>query len=393
MKFLGLDVLDDLITKIKNKVETELSTKANITSLNQKQDKLTAGANITIDQNNVISATGGGGGGTTDYTQLSNKPSINNIILNGNKTLNDLNIQGKLTAGANINITNNEISSITVKVLEDSVTLQDGSTCDLATGFYYTDVWEVEFQGTSQTTIVIGQCQLFYFEGGQAQTFITPAFQVYYTTDTHKWQKFLNDYNTDVIVDDNYKIPTSKAVYDALDYSALPNKPSINNVTLVGNKTGSDLGLGDVPVGSIVQFDGNTIPTGYVEVNGPEIYSTTEQKVGTWIDGRPLYRRVIAGQNTTSTTSGGASYRVTVTGIEAEEVRWFDGYGYSSVPAYIPLGYLGVTYVSDTLRLDNYFFGNFRKYNGVNEIFYRTTYALTNVTFIVLYTKSTDTAS
>lgn len=31
---------------------------------NRKQDKLTAGANITIDENNVISATGGGGGGT-----------------------------------------------------------------------------------------------------------------------------------------------------------------------------------------------------------------------------------------------------------------------------------------------------------------------------------------
>lgn len=119
-------------------------------------------------------------------------------------------------------------------------------------------------------------------------------------------------------------------------------------------------------------------------------YSTTEQRVGTWIDGRPLYRRVIAGKNT---TAGDASYRVTVTGIEAEEVRWFDGYGYSSVPAYIPFGYLGVTYVSGTFRLDNFFFGNFRKYNGVNEIFYRTTYALTNVTFIVLYTKSTDTAT
>jgi hypothetical protein len=121
-----------------------------------------------------------------------------------------------------------------------------------------------------------------------------------------------------------------------------------------------------------------------------DVYSTTEQRVGTWIDGRPLYRRVIAGKNT---TAGDASYRVTVTGIEAEEVRWFDGYGYSSVPAYIPFGYLGVTYTSGTFKLDNVFFGNFRKYQGVNEIFYRTTYALTNVTFIVLYTKSTDTAT
>ena len=38
-----------------------------------KQDKLTAGDNITIDENNVRSAKGGGtGGGTTDYEELDN---------------------------------------------------------------------------------------------------------------------------------------------------------------------------------------------------------------------------------------------------------------------------------------------------------------------------------
>ena len=35
---------------------------------------------------------GGGGGGTDDYTDLSNKPSINNVVLNGNKSLSDLGI-------------------------------------------------------------------------------------------------------------------------------------------------------------------------------------------------------------------------------------------------------------------------------------------------------------
>ena len=37
---------------------------------------------------------GGGGGGTSDYTQLTNKPSINGTILIGNKTLADLGIAG-----------------------------------------------------------------------------------------------------------------------------------------------------------------------------------------------------------------------------------------------------------------------------------------------------------
>ena len=58
-----------------------------------KQDKLTAGDGITIDENNVISATGGGGsGGTTDYKLLKNKPQINGVELLGNKSLTDLGI-------------------------------------------------------------------------------------------------------------------------------------------------------------------------------------------------------------------------------------------------------------------------------------------------------------
>lgn len=39
-----------------------------------------------------LEAQGGGGGGTDDYTQLSNKPRINDITLVGNKSLSDLGI-------------------------------------------------------------------------------------------------------------------------------------------------------------------------------------------------------------------------------------------------------------------------------------------------------------
>lgn len=35
---------------------------------------------------------GGGGGGTSDYTDLNNKPKINNVTLAGNKSLSDLGI-------------------------------------------------------------------------------------------------------------------------------------------------------------------------------------------------------------------------------------------------------------------------------------------------------------
>lgn len=74
------------------------------------QEKLIAGSNITI-VDNVISSTGGGG--SSDYNDLSNKPSINSVTLSGNKSLEDLGITDTTyTAGANIQISaTNEISA------------------------------------------------------------------------------------------------------------------------------------------------------------------------------------------------------------------------------------------------------------------------------------------
>lgn len=62
-----------------------------------KQDKLTAGDNITISEDNVISSTGGSGG-TINYDELNNRPSINNVTLTGNLTSADLNIKQDYTA-------------------------------------------------------------------------------------------------------------------------------------------------------------------------------------------------------------------------------------------------------------------------------------------------------
>lgn len=53
-----------------------------------------AGSNITLNQSGstlTISSTGGSGG-TSNYSDLSNKPKINNVELSGNKTTSDLGI-------------------------------------------------------------------------------------------------------------------------------------------------------------------------------------------------------------------------------------------------------------------------------------------------------------
>lgn len=53
-----------------------------------------AGTNITLDQEgSTLTINSTASGGTSDYTDLTNKPKINNVELNGNKSLNDLGIQ------------------------------------------------------------------------------------------------------------------------------------------------------------------------------------------------------------------------------------------------------------------------------------------------------------
>ena len=49
-----------------------------------------------------------------------------------------------------------------------------------------------------------------------------------------------------------------------------------------------------LPVGTEVDYDGSTVPSGWTEVDDPNVYSTDEVRIGTWIDGKPLYRKVIS---------------------------------------------------------------------------------------------------
>lgn len=100
--------------------------------LTDKQDKLTAGTNITIDENNVISATGGGGG-TNNYNDLTNKPKINNVELSGNKTLGNLGIQAKLTESNGISIIDglSNTPEVSVKLKSGSAFLNFNSSKEL----------------------------------------------------------------------------------------------------------------------------------------------------------------------------------------------------------------------------------------------------------------------
>lgn len=49
-----------------------------------------------------------------------------------------------------------------------------------------------------------------------------------------------------------------------------------------------------MPIGSEIDYSGSTVPDGWESVDDPNSYSTTEVKTDkTWIDGKPIYRKVI----------------------------------------------------------------------------------------------------
>ena len=86
-------------------------------------------------------------------------------------------------------------------------------------------------------------------------------------------------------------VPSTSRVLTEFNESKLDTY-SCNTINTMLNSLESNDPL---PVGTILDFEGDEIPEGYglVEDNPLNTYSTEEQIIGTWIDGKPIYRRVL----------------------------------------------------------------------------------------------------
>ena len=136
-----------------------------------------------------------------------------------------------------------------------------------------------------------------------------------------------------------------------------------------------------LPIGTIVEYDGNTVPSGYEEVNS---YSTDEVKTGdTWIDGKPIYRKVV-----TKTLNGNADQTVDL-GIATvlRNLVKFEGYIYKSVQGYRPLNstyFSSLNYAVQTFINDNKIL-QIQAGSSARDILNGATLYL-----IIEYTKTTD---
>lgn len=187
-----------------------------------------------------ITITGTGGGGTSNYELLTNKPSINNTTLSGNKTLSDLGIQ---PAG------------------------------DYEPAFDKQTAFNKNF-GNTKGTVVEGDKVLTNVPVGAVFTDTT------YTTATQSDSGLLS--NTDKIKLDGIEegadvTPKLSTAATSGEYNDLLNKPQINDVELTGNKSLVDLGVASSSELSSLSTTVNTNTSDITTLKSRNEYTTEEK--------------------------------------------------------------------------------------------------------------------
>lgn len=219
------------------------------------------GDGLAINNEGVLSATAVAG--TTDYTELTNKPSINSIELNGNKTLDQLGIQPKgnylieadladyaktSAIPTNVSQLTNDAGYITgvpdnyvtdEKLAEKNyVSSTELAEKDYATNAAVTTALAAKADTSSLATVATSGS---YNDLNDKPTI--PAAYELPTASISTLGGVKIDGTTIVINDGVISASNGGGSGGTSNYAELTNKPTINNVELTGNKTSSDLNL------------------------------------------------------------------------------------------------------------------------------------------------------
>ena len=113
---------------------------------------------------------GGGGGGTTNYNSLSNKPSINDVTLEGNKSLSELGVQP--AGGYALESEIPDVSNLANKI---SVVQTSASTIEINPNTFYKfgEVASLNITLASITDNTIYNEYMFEFTSGSTATTLT----------------------------------------------------------------------------------------------------------------------------------------------------------------------------------------------------------------------------
>ena len=363
-------------------------------------------------------------------------------------------------------------SGTSVTKLTSNLVLQASTPLTLNTGFYQTVVdannnYGVYFHTATTGNLILGGNELFYFDN-TSQTLIFENKNYFYDTYETDWLIEEHTAITNEIINDRNKIPTSQAVYNALQnsgtfYTTLTstltlNLDGTNNQNLTDgyyltdlvqyyddnglqtasylsnqfcyyNSTQKRLTLTGIQKGltyydtfvryidstdgwiySYKQFvnvlDTNNIATTINDsstndkVAGAkatyeaslDTYSSSEQRIGSWTDGKPLYRKIFTGTFPQVATDGNqVNLTISLTSLNPDKVliefsgAWDSaGTGFQNFPIirrkYASNPDLTTEFLARAITVDNilYIQNNISSYN--------------NNTYVVslLYTKTTD---
>ena len=112
-----------------------------------------------------------------------------------------------------------------------------------------------------------------------------------------------------------------------------------------------------------------------------EVYSTEETRIGTWIDGKPLYRRTFVSKTPTSTNVEWVVLSANDWGIGEVVNLYGVVMGVGDIDCSVPLNF----FIKDNLHCSAYYKGNsFYSFVG------NAAYAGKNMYVTVEYTKTTD---
>jgi hypothetical protein len=188
--------------------------------------------------NSEVQLPSGGGGGTSDYDDLTDKPSINSVTLSGNKSASDLSL-----ASASHSHTKSDISDFpslaTVATTGDYDDLSDKPSIPTKTSEltndsgFITGYTETDPVFTASASSGISSSDITSWNGKS-----TVSFTRYTTSGTN-----IADIDIDGTTTKIYA--PSSGGGGVTDYDQLTSRPQVNSVTLTGNKSSSDLGVAD----------------------------------------------------------------------------------------------------------------------------------------------------
>ena len=200
---------------------------------------------------------GGGGGGTDNYNALTNRPQINGVTLEGNKTLVQL---GAASTGALAQVQSDAADALTKATTAQSVATNAATVANTAK----TTAEGADSKADSALTAVAAKADTTTVTALESR--VTAAESDISTKADTTAVTALEDRITavtDTIGDPSDLSPSSDTLVEAInkaynhggggdggtsDYAELENKPKINGVTLNGNKTGEDFELADLTV-------------------------------------------------------------------------------------------------------------------------------------------------